>query len=189
MASIAPGLRYLAAWADNCTAIKEFDDMEGELLEQYPPWPLELSVVLVREDMNRLPQTTRDRLQPIFNEYTRAREEIDRRVGVPGKREEVDQLRQRFRALHTLWLQELATTICGLAPRLRAWMQGTLLDSKPNPDQQNVLVAPQGSRAVLRRAASTDCPSARRWHICRAHGSGFRRAHDTDARRRVVALI
>jgi hypothetical protein len=58
------------------------------------------------------------------------REDIERETGYAAKAEEVRRLDEMADALRVLWLAEPATTLAGLALKLRAW----LYHAKPEPD-------------------------------------------------------
>jgi hypothetical protein len=55
-------------------------------------------------------------------EEQRKRDEIDRETGYTAKVGEVRRLDEMAEALRVLWLAEPATTVCGVALKLRAWL-------------------------------------------------------------------
>lgn len=128
--SIALGLQYFAAWAAYGTALNERDDIQEKLFPLYPPKPDELKAIdlTTRDEILAMPPQRRERLLPLFDEYERACKKIDAENGLTAKEHAADRLCQRAEALLTLWLKEPATSTCGVALKLRAWLTDMPLD-------------------------------------------------------------
>ena len=129
--SIALGLRYLATYHAFCVADAERDDMEGKVRNKYPQAPAEIIVPNVpnpnalrdeEEIKGRMSEPARSNLLLMLWEEQRKRDEIDRETGYTAKVAEARRLDEMAEALRVLWLAEPATTVCGVALKLRAWL-------------------------------------------------------------------
>jgi hypothetical protein len=81
-------------------------------------------------------------------------------LSVTAKEHEVRVLNERADALLTLWLQEPATTVCGIALKLRAWLDHTSPDER-HPDTPEPISSERRacSRAAISAASAFAWPN------------------------------
>jgi hypothetical protein len=140
--SVALGLRYFTAYRAYVIADAERDEMEGAVRKKYPQAPAEIvlpnipnpNVLRGEEEIRRLPEPARRKLLLMLWEEQAKRAKIDRQTGYTAKAAQVKRLDKMADALRILWLEEPATTVCGIALKLRAWLE----HGDPNPDDEIV---------------------------------------------------
>jgi hypothetical protein len=140
--SIPPGLAWWKAYAAWSKANSERDEFEGDLREKHPSHPAELELTsstgggpqwLTDDDIRLIPNLQqRQKLLQIFCGWKSECRRVDREAGLPEMEYRTNRLSDVEEAHFTLWMETPATSIQGVALKLRAWrIYATCSSAKP----------------------------------------------------------